>query len=48
MKNVLQPLVKSVLIPFALTAAVPGTDATIQKNIHGSRHLLDLTQRTTH
>ena len=31
MKNVLTPLVKSVLLPLELTAAVSATDAAIQK-----------------
>ena len=35
MKNLLKRLAKSVLIPLALTAAIPATDAAIQKNIFG-------------
>ena len=31
MKNVLKPLVKSVLIPLGLTAGASATDETIQK-----------------
>lgn len=48
MKNIFKPLVKRILIPFGLIAAVPGTDATIQKKIHRSRHLLDLARQTHH
>ena len=36
MKNVLKPLVKSVLIPLELTAAASVTDAAIQKKILGA------------
>ena len=36
MKNVLKPLVKSVLIPLGLTAAVSATDAAIHKKIFWS------------
>ena len=32
MKNILTPLVKSVLVPLVLTAAASATDAAIQKN----------------
>ena len=32
-KNVLKPLVKSVLIPLGLAAAAPATDAALQKKI---------------
>ena len=39
MKSLVKPLAKSVLIPLGLTAAVPATDAAIQKKkkkkIHG-------------
>ena len=37
-KNVIKPLVKSVLIPFGLTAAASGADAGIHKKILGSSH----------
>ena len=36
MKNVLTPLAKSFLLPFALTAGMLATDAAIQKKILGS------------
>ena len=36
MKNVLKPLAKRVLIPLRLKAAVPATDAAIQKKIFRS------------
>ena len=36
MKNVLTPIVKSVLVPLGLTAAASATDASIQKIIFGS------------
>ena len=36
MKNVLTPLVKSVLVSLGLIAAASATDAAIQKNIFGS------------
>ena len=36
LKNVLKSLAKSVLIPLGLTAAVSGTNATIQKQVFGS------------
>ena len=36
MKNVLKPLLKSVLIPLGLTAVASATDAAIQKKIFGS------------
>ena len=48
MKNIFKPLVKRILITFGLIAAVPGTDATIQKKVHRSRHLLDLARQTHH
>ena len=32
MKNILTPLVKSVLVPLVLTAAASATDASIQNN----------------
>ena len=35
MKNVLKPLVNSVLIPLGLTAAASATDASIQKKMFG-------------
>ena len=38
MKNVIQPLAKSVLIPLGLTAAVSAADATIHKKLLGSGH----------
>ena len=38
MKNVIQPLAKSVLIPLGLTAAVSAADAGIHKKILGSGH----------
>ena len=36
MKNVLTPLVKSVLTPFGLTAVESATDAATQKKMFGS------------
>ena len=36
LKNVIKPLVKSVLIPFGLTAAASAADAGIHKKILGS------------
>ena len=36
MKNVLKPLVKSVLISLGLTPAASATDAAIHKNMFGS------------
>ena len=36
MKSVLTSLVKSVLIPLRLTAAVSATDAAIKKKVYGS------------
>ena len=36
MKNVLQPLAKSALIPLELTAAASATDAAIHREIFGS------------
>ena len=36
MKNVLQPLAKSALIPLELTAAASATDAAIHKEMFGS------------
>ena len=36
MKNVLKPLVKSVLTPLGLTGAASAIDAAIQKNVFGS------------
>ena len=36
MKNVLKPLVESVLIPLGLTSARSATDATVRKNMFGS------------
>ena len=48
MKNVLKPLVKSVLIPLGLTAAASATDAAIHKKIFGSGRTLNLASlRTT-
>ena len=38
MKNVIKPLVKSVLIPLGLTAAASAADAGTHKNILGSGH----------
>ena len=38
MKNDITRLTKSVLIPLGLTAAVPVSDAAIQKNIHSSEN----------
>ena len=38
MKNVIQPLANSVLIPQGLTAAASAADATIHKKILGSGH----------
>ena len=37
-KNVIKPLVKTVLIPLELTAAASATDAGIHKKILGSGH----------
>ena len=37
-KNVIKPLVKSVLIPLGLTAAASAADAGIHKKILGSGH----------
>ena len=37
-KNVIKPLVKTVLIPLGLTAAASATDAGIHKKILGSGH----------
>ena len=34
--KVAMPLAKSVLAPLGLTAAMPATDGSIQKKIHGS------------
>ena len=36
MKSGLTPLAESVLLPFGLSAAMPATDAAIQKTIYGS------------
>ena len=36
MKNVLKPLVESVLIPLGLTSARSATDATVRKKMFGS------------
>ena len=36
MKNVLKPLVKSILIPLGLTAAASATDAAIHEKMFGS------------
>ena len=36
MKNVLKPLVKSVLIQLGLTAAAAATDASVQNRFFGS------------
>ena len=36
MKNVIQPLAKSILIPLGLTAAASAADAGIHKNMLGS------------
>ena len=36
MKNVLEPLAKSVLTPLRLTAAAAATDATIHEKVFGS------------
>ena len=36
LKNVLKPLVKSVLTPLGLTGAASAIDAAIQKNVFGS------------
>ena len=47
MKNVLEPLTKSVLISLGLTAAACTTDTSIQKKIRGSECPLDLAQQTT-
>ena len=48
MKNVLQPVVKSVLLPLGLTAAASTTDAAIHKKMFGSgTRPLDLAKRTT-
>ena len=38
MKNVIKPLVESVLIPLGLTAAASAADAGIHKNVLGSGH----------
>ena len=38
MKNIIQPLAKSVLIPLGLTAATSAADAGIYKKILGSGH----------
>ena len=38
MKNVIQPLAKSVLSPLGFTAAASGADAGIHKKILGSGH----------
>ena len=38
MKNVIQPLAKSVLIPLELIASASAADAGIHKNILGSGH----------
>ena len=47
MKNVIQALAKSVLIPLGLPAAASAADAEIHKKILGSGHLLDSTSHTT-
>ena len=39
MKNIIKPLVKSVLIPLGLTAAASGADAGIHKRILGSGNI---------
>ena len=36
MKNIVIPLVKSVLVPFGLPEAGSGTDAAIQRKMYGS------------
>ena len=41
-KNIIKPLVKSVLIPLGLTAAASAADAGIDKKILGSGRPLDL------
>ena len=40
MKNILTPLVKSILVPLVLTAAASATDAAIQKNNFASGYTL--------
>ena len=40
MKNILTPLVKSVLVSLVLTEAASATDAAIQKNNFGSGYTL--------
>ena len=50
MKNVLEPLAKSVLIPSGLTAAAAAasaTDAAIQKKIFGSETILIISNEET-
>ena len=47
MKNVLKPVVKSVLIPLGLTAAAKATDAAIHKKMFASGRPSDLALRTT-
>ena len=49
MKNVLEPLAKSVLIPSGLTAAAAAsaTDAAIQKKIFGSETILIIPNEET-
>ena len=42
--KVAMPLAKSVLAPLGLTAAMPATDGSIQKKIHGSRVKLIIEQ----
>ena len=47
MKNVLTPLVKSILISLGLSAGTSAADAAIQKKIFGSGPPLDLASLTT-
>ena len=47
MKYLLTPLVKSVLIPLGLTAAVPATDTTTQKKIIRSETALIILNKET-
>ena len=47
-KNVIQPLAKSVLIPLGLTAAASAADAGIhKKNLGSGKSPLDLAKQTT-
>ena len=46
-KNVLKPLVKSVIIPLGSSTSVSATDAANQKKVLGSGHPLDFAPRMT-